>query len=159
MKRIRVLMAVLTLFTLSLFMGDSAYAGQQWCAEDPTFLVGGSLVDISTTFPASYASKIKGSVHFDLQVPKNVIALVISLPGTVPVTASISRTLPAYWGIGRLPVVLTVSMNASVNFQTYTRTLGTTATLLNAYSGWSQTPTKAKFTVIGLGLLSLGGLL
>jgi hypothetical protein len=152
MKRIRILTAFFAFLSAILVMGDSAYAGQQWCEEDPTFLVGGSLVDITTVFPGAYASKIQGSVHFDLQVPSNVIALVISLPGTVPVTASISRTLPRYFGLGRIPVVVTVSMNASVAFPTYTRALGTTSTLLAGYAGDSRWPTRAPFTMIGLGL-------
>jgi hypothetical protein len=152
MKRIRVLGAFVAFFGGILSLGDSAYAGQQWCEEDPTFLVNGSLVDITTSFPGAYASKIHGSVHFDLQVPKNVVALVVSLPGAVPVTASISRTLPAYWGVGRLPVVVTVSMNASVSFPTHTRAVGTTQTLLAGYDGDSKSPTRANFTMIGLGL-------
>jgi hypothetical protein len=152
MKRIRVLAAFLTFFSASLFLGEPAFAGQQWCEEDPTFLVNGSLVDVTTAFPAAYASKIKGSVHFDLQVPSNVIAAVVSLPGAVPVTASISRTLPRYTGIGRLPVVITVTMNASVAFPTYTRAIGTTGTILAGYSGDSRWPTRARFTMIGLGL-------
>src|SRR5438270_2068718 len=96
----------------------SSWAGPQWCEEDPEFLVNGALVDITTLFPGYYAYAVAGSVNFDLQVPSNVVAAAVKLPGTVPVTATISRTLPAYYGLLQIPVVVTVTMNSSISFQT-----------------------------------------
>jgi hypothetical protein len=102
-------------------------------------------------FSGAYASKINGSVHFDMQVPSNAIAAVLSLPGSVPVTASISRTLPPYHGLlSEIPVVVTVSMHASVSFPTYTFVTGTHRKLTSTISGTSLKPTRAKFSLTGL---------
>src|SRR5438874_7849487 len=78
----------------SLTLGGGASASPQWCEEDPTFVVNGAIVDVSTTFAYSYASSVKGPVQFELLVPENAVAAVVSLPGTVPVTAKITRSLP-----------------------------------------------------------------
>lgn len=150
MKRIRISVAAFALLVSTLAFGSTAWAGPQWCEEDPEFLVNGAVVDVTTWFDGSYASSVSGSVNFDMQVPSNVLAAVVSLPGTVPVTASISRTLPAYWGIGKIPVVVTVSMKASKTFTTTTTITGLGATLVGSVNGYSTTPTKAKFSMYGL---------
>jgi hypothetical protein len=137
-------------FVLATFvLQGSAFAGPQWCEEDPEFLVNGALVDVTTWFPGSYASTTS-EVHFDLQVPSNVIAVVVSVPGTVPVTASISRTLPPYYGLLRIPVVLTVTTTSSSTFQHVTTVTGLGGSLLSSVYGWSYTPMKAKFSMYGL---------
>jgi hypothetical protein len=80
MKRIRIVLATLAFLAATSAQASSAFAGHQWCEEDPEFLVNGALVDVTTMFPGSYAGKV-GSVHFDLQVPSNALAVVLSLPG------------------------------------------------------------------------------
>src|SRR5437867_11617767 len=79
----------------TLVLGVGADAGVQWCESDPVFLVNGALVDVTTGFPATYTSTLKGAVAYELLVPSNAIALVVSLPANVPTTAKISRVLPA----------------------------------------------------------------
>ena len=154
MIRVRMTLVALAFLVSAFAQQQEAFAGVQWCEEDPVFLVNGSLVDITTTFDAKYASKIKGTVHFDLQVPVNAVAIVVSLPGDVPVSASISRTLPANWALLTVPVALTVSMDASgSSFTTYTRVTGTAAKLLTTFSGDSSYPLKKKFNMYGVGLL------
>lgn len=149
-KRSRAIL-VLAMLVLSLVTtGTRAYAGPMWCEEDPEFLVNGALVDVTTLFPASYASSVSGAVHFDMQVPSNVVAAVVALPGTIPVTASISRTLPAYYGIGQIPVVVTVTMKSSQSFDTYTQITGLGGSLLTRVYGTSASPTRAKFSMYGL---------
>jgi hypothetical protein len=151
MKRIRILLATLAFFAASSLQGSFAVAGHQWCEEDPEFLVNGRVVDVSMFFERSHAAKVKGSVHFDMQVPSNAVAAVVSLPGTIPVTASISRTLPPYYGlVSQIPVVVTVSMNASASFPTYTLVTGLHRTLVSTLQGTSTKPTKAKFYLTGL---------
>jgi hypothetical protein len=151
MKRIRILLATLVFFGATSLQASSAFAGHQWCEEDPTFAVNGRVVDVTTTFDGAHKSKIKGSVHFDLQVPSNAIAVVLSLPGSVPVTASISRTLPPYRGLlSEIPVIVTVSMNASSSFPTYTHVTGLHRTLVSTITGSSTRPTKANFQLTGL---------
>src|SRR5436305_4392599 len=108
-KGAKLLAASLALVLLLNVLALSAWAGPQWCEEDPEFLVNGALVDVSTLFPGYYAYAVKGAVNFDLQVPSNVLALAVKLPGTIPVTATISRTLPPYYGLLQIPAVLTVS--------------------------------------------------
>src|SRR5882762_1209831 len=150
MKRIRISLAAIAMTITMLASGSSAWAGPQLCEEDPEFLVNGALVDVTTVFPGYYASSISGSVHFDLQVPSNAIAAVVSLPGTVPVTASISRTLPAYYGLLSVPVVLTVSMRSSQNFYHSTHVTGLAGTVLNTVYGNSSYPMRARFHMYGL---------
>jgi hypothetical protein len=152
MKRIRISLAAIAMTLTMLASGTSAWAGPQWCEEDPEFLVNGAVVDVTTVFAGQYASKIHGSVHFDLQVPSNATALVIKLPGTVPVTASISRTLPAYHGLLRVPVIVTVSMKSSEKFPTFTRVTGLTNSIASGYDGDSQNGTRVRFSMLGLGL-------
>jgi hypothetical protein len=151
MKRIRVFAATLAFFAATSLQGSFAVAGHQWCEEDPEFIVDGRIVDVTMVFPGEYASRITGSVHFDMQVPSNSIAAVLSLPGTVPVTASISRTLPAYHGLLKnIPVIVTVTMNASVSFPTYTYVTGLQKKLTSMIQGTSKKPTNANFQLTGL---------
>src|SRR5437762_12707468 len=70
----------------SLVLGIGADAGVQWCESDPVFLVNGALVDVTTAFPASYMSTLKGAVAYEVLVPSNAIATVVSLPAAVPTT-------------------------------------------------------------------------
>jgi hypothetical protein len=146
----RLLTTVVGLVAMLWLSSSTVWAGPQWCEEDPEFLVNGALVDVSTLFPGGYAQYVDGSVNFNLQVPSNVVAAVVSLPGTIPVTAQVSRTLPAYWGIGSIPVVLTVSMDSSVSFQTLTTITGLGGSVLNTAYGYSTWPTKSKFYMYGL---------
>jgi hypothetical protein len=154
MKRIRIVLATLAFLAATSAQASSAFAGHQWCEEDPEFLVNGALVDVTTVFPGSYSDKVS-SVHFDLQVPSNALAVVVSLPGTVPVTASISRTLPAYEGLLNVPAVLTVTMDTKTKFDHSTHVTGLAGTLLNTVYGSSTSPMKAKFKLYGVGLLGV----
>lgn len=146
----RLLTTVVGLVAMLWLSSSAAWAGPQWCEEDPEFLVNGALVDVTTLFPGAYAGYVNGSVNFNLQVPSNVVAAAVKLPGTIPVTATISRTLPAYYGLLSIPVVVTVSMNSSVSFSTYTQITGLGGSVLNGVSGSSTWPTKAKFYMYGL---------
>jgi hypothetical protein len=148
MWNLRVFAAVFS--AVIVLASSSAWAGPQWCEEDPEFLVNGAVVDVSTVFSGSYAPYVKGNVDFNMQVPSNVIATVVSLPGTIPVTASISRTLPAYYGIGTIPVVVTVTIDATKRFETYTQITGLGGSLLTTVYGTSTSPTYAKFSMYGL---------
>jgi hypothetical protein len=154
MLKVRSALVALAFVVSSFAMQGQADAGVQWCEEDPVFLVNGALVDITTKFEAKYVSKIKGAVHFDLQVPANAIGVVVSLPANPPATASIRRTLPANWSLLSVPVVLTVSMDASgPSFPTYTRVMGTWKKVLGTFEGDSKRPMKKNFLLIGVGLL------
>ncbi|HKW78153.1 MAG TPA: hypothetical protein VJQ09_03575 [Candidatus Limnocylindria bacterium] len=148
MKRIRAALTSVALVLVMLTSGSYAWAGPQWCEEDPEFLVNGALVDASMLFPYSYKGSVS-SVNFDLQIPSNATAVVLSLPGTVPVTASISRTLPAYHGLLQVPVVLTVTAKTNAKFDTYTQVLGTGGAIVNWTYGTSPS-TKMKFNMYGL---------
>ena len=150
--RFRGAFALIAVLVSVFLSSSSATAAPQWCEEDPEFLVNGAVVDVTTWFPGQYAATTKG-VHFEMQVPSNAVAAVLSLPGTVPVTASISKTLPPYYGIGRVPVVVTITVNSSSNFQHVTTITGMGGTLLSWQYGWSQSPAKYKFYMWGAGLL------
>ncbi len=150
MAKLRMLAGALVVLAWLNLSAVGAWAGQEWCEEDPEFVVNGALVDVTTFFPGKYAAYVKGAVNFDMQVPSNVAAAVVSLPGTIPVTAQIRHTLPAYYGIGKIPVVVTVSMSSSVSFQTYTQITGLGGALVNAVYGTATSPTYAKFSMYGL---------
>lgn len=106
------------------FMGVPALAGPEWCEEDPIFLVNGALIDVTTGFPSAYVASIQ-NVTFELLVPSNVIASVVSIPGNVPITALVTPSLPAYDGIGQIPVVVNVTVTSPETFNTSTRITGT----------------------------------
>ena len=139
-------------FVLStLVLGLDANAGVQWCESDPVFLVNGALVDVTTGFPATYTSSLKGAVAYEVLVPSNVIALVVSLPANVPTTAKISRVLPAtgLLSLG-VPVIVKVTINATASFQTKTQVTGTYLLLSSTVYGKSNVTTQVKYTLIGL---------
>lgn len=139
-------------FGLSTFvLGLDADAGVQWCEEDPVFMVNGALVDVTTTFPASYASTLKGPVAFELLVPWNTVATVVSLPGTVPMTAKISHVLPAggLLSVG-VPVIVNVTVPATSSFDTKTSVTGTYLGLSSTAYGKSNVTTQVRYTLIGL---------
>ena len=155
MTKLRALVGAFALLAWMNLAGTAAWAGPQWCEEDPEFVVNGSLVDVTTLFPATYAPYVRGSVNFDMQVPSNVLAAAVSLPGTVPVTAQVRHTLPAYYGIGKIPVVVTVTMSSELSFQTYTQVTGTQGLLVTGIYGSSSQPTAAKFSMYGASVLDL----
>src|SRR5438270_3517794 len=135
----------------SLVLGIGADAGVEWCEEDPVFLVNGALVDVTTAFPAEYLSAIKEPVAFELLVPSNAIAAVVALPGSVPMTAKITRSLPAngLLSLG-VPVVVKVTVKASASFDTKTTVTGTYLWLSSTAYGKSNVTTQVKYTLIGL---------
>jgi hypothetical protein len=139
-------------FVLSTFvLGLDANAGVQWCESDPVFLVNGAVVDVTTGFPATYTSTLKGAVAYEVLVPSNAIAAVVSLPANVPTTAKISRVLPAtgFLSLG-VPVIVKVTINATAPFQTKTQVTGTYLWLSSTAYGSSNVTTQVKYTLIGL---------
>ena len=135
----------------TLVLGIGADAGVQWCESDPVFVVNGALVDVTTGFPAAYTSSLKGAVAYEVLVPSNAIAAVVSLPASVPTTAKISKVLPAtgLLSLG-VPVIVKVTINASASFQTKTQVTGTYLWLSSTAYGRSNVTTQVKYTLIGL---------
>ena len=135
----------------TLVLSTGADAGVQWCESDPVFVVNGSLVDVTTQFPASYTGALKDAVAYELLVPSNAIAAVVSLPASVPTTAKISRVLPAtgLLSLG-VPVVVKVTLKASASFSTKTTVTGTYLWLSSTVYGKSNLTTQVKYTLIGL---------
>jgi hypothetical protein len=105
-------------------MGGRAVAGPEWCEEDPIFMVNGALIDVTTGFPSQYLASIQG-ITFELLVPSNVVASVVSIPGNVPITGLVTPSLAEYNGIGQIPVVVLVTVTSTETFQTSTRITGT----------------------------------
>ena len=141
----------LALTLSTLVMGLGADAGVQWCESDPVFLVNGALLDVTTAFPATYTSTLKGAVAYEVLVPSNAIATVVSLPASVPTTAKISRVLPAtgLLSLG-VPVIVKVTINATASFSTKTQVTGTYLWLSSTAYGKSNVTTQVKYTLIGL---------
>jgi hypothetical protein len=156
MGRLRTYLFAKVLFTVAflfstLALGSGAEAGVQWCESDPLFLVNGSIVDVTTAFPAGYTAALKGPVAIELLVPSNSIALVLSLPTNVPMTAKISKVLPktGLLSLG-VPVVVKVTIKASASFDTKTKITGTYLWLSSTVWGKSNVTTQVKYTLIGL---------
>jgi hypothetical protein len=139
-------------FVLSTFvLGRDAEAGVQWCESDPLFLVNGALLDVTTAFPSGYTSTIKEPVAIELLVPTNAIAVVVSLPTKVPMTATISRVLPSggLLSLG-VPVIVKVTYKATASFDTKTKVTGTYLWLSSTVYGKSNVTTQVRYTLIGL---------
>jgi hypothetical protein len=84
-------------------------------------------------------------------VPSNAVAAVLVLPGNVPSTAKITKSLPAtgLLSLG-VPIVVKVTVPASASFQTRTKVTGTYLWLSSIVYGNSNTTTQVKYTLIGL---------
>ena len=139
-------------FSLStLVLGFDADAGVQWCESDPVFLVNGAIVDVTTAFPTGYTSSISEPVAIELLVPTNAIAVVVSLPAKVPMTAKISRVLPSggFLSLG-VPVIVKVTYKATASFDTKTKITGTYLWLSSTVYGKSNVTTQVRYTLIGL---------
>ena len=134
---------------MSTIPAGQADAGVQWCSEDPVFIVNGNIVDVTTTFPAAYISSIKGPVVFELLVPENSIAAVVTISGKVPLQGKVTKSLPRWWGLLALPVVVRVTLNAAQSFDTVTRVTGTGMLFLTTtVNGKSNQVTVANYKLL-----------
>ena len=156
MGRLRTFTLAKLVFSLSfaistLTLGLGADAGVQWCESDPLFLVNGAIVDVTTAFPAGYKPSINEPVAIELLVPTNAIAVVLSLPTEVPMTAKISKVLPSggLLSLG-VPVIVKVTIKATASFDTRTKVTGTYLWLSSTVYGKSNVTTQVRYTLIGL---------
>jgi len=135
----------------TLAMGLGADAGVSWCESDPLFVVNGAILDVTTGFPVGYRSSIKEPVALELLVPTNAIALVLSLPTDVPMTAKISRVLPSggLLSLG-VPVIVKVTIKSTASFDTRTKVTGTFLLQSSTVYGKSNVTTQVRYTLIGL---------
>jgi hypothetical protein len=133
---------------ISTMSAGKADAGVEWCSEDPVFIVNGNLVDVTTSFPAAYISSIKGPVVFELLVPENSIAAVVTVSGRVPLQGKVTKSLPRWWGLLGLPVVVRVTLNATQSFETVTRVTGTALFLTTTVKGKSNQVTVANYKLL-----------
>lgn len=133
---------------ISMMSAGQADAGVEWCSEDPVFIVNGNIVDVTTTFPAKFIKSIKGPVVFELLVPQNTIAAVVTLQGRVPLVGKVTKSLPRWWGLIGLPVVVRVTLNASESFETRTRVTGTGLFLISNVKGTSNQVTTASYRLL-----------
>src|SRR2546422_11373131 len=135
----------------TLVMGLGADAGVSWCESDPLFVVNGAILDVTTGFPAAFKTSINEPVALELLVPTNAVALVLSLPTNVPMTATISRVLPSggLLSLG-VPVIVKVTIKATASFDTRTKVAGTFLRLSSTVYGKSNVTTQVRYTLIGL---------
>jgi len=84
-------------------------------------------------------------------VPTNAIALVLSLPTDVAMTAKISRVLPSggLLSLG-VPVIVKVTIKSTASFDTRTKVTGTFLRLSSTVYGKSNVTTQVRYTLIGL---------
>ena len=134
---------------MSTIPGGQADAGVEWCSEDPVFIVNGNIVDVTTSFPAKYVDSINGPVVFELLVPENSTAAVVTISGKVPLQGKVTKSLPRWWGLLGLPVVVRVTLNASQSFETVTRVTGTGMLFLTTtVNGSSNQVTVANYKLL-----------
>lgn len=133
---------------ISTLSAGKADAGVEWCSEDPIFIVNGNIVDVTTSFPAQYANSITGPVVFELHVPQNAIAAVVTISGRVPLQGKVVKSLPRWWGLLGLPVVVRVTLNATQSFETVTRVSGTGLFLTTTVNGRSNQVTTASYKLL-----------
>ena len=125
-----------------------AEAGVEWCSEDPTFVVNGNVIDLNTRFLAEYKGQVKPPVVVELLVPKNAVAAVLTLPGSVPVVGKVTKSLPRWWGLFNMPVVARVTVNATGSFDHYTRVIGTGLWLTGEVTGKTNQSTTKTFYLL-----------
>ena len=106
-------------------------------------------MDVTTSFPAKYIDSIKGPVVFELLVPENSIAAVVTISGRVPLEGKVTKSLPRWWGLLGLPVVVRVTLNATQSFETVTRVTGTGMLFLTTtVNGKSNQVTVANYKLL-----------
>jgi len=105
----------------------------------------------TTGFPVSYRSSIKEPVALELLVPTNAIALVLSLPTDVAMTAKISRVLPSggLLSLG-VPVIVKVTIKAQLRSTRGRRSPARFLRLSSTVYGKSNVTTQVRYTLIGL---------
>jgi hypothetical protein len=133
---------------ISTTSAGKADAGVEWCSEDPTFIVNGNVIDLNTKFLAQYKSQVKPPVVVELLVPSNAVAAVLTLPGSVPVTGKVTKSLPRWWGLLNMPVIARVTVNATGSFDHYTRAIGTGLWLTTTVTGTTNTTTTKTFYLL-----------
>lgn len=133
---------------ISTLSAGKADAGVEWCSEDPVFIVNGNIIDVTTSFPAKYIESIKGPIVFELLVPENAIAAVVTVSGRVPLEGKVTKSLPRWSGLFDLPVVVRVSLNAKASFETQTRVTGTGLFLTTNVGGKSNQVTTASYRLL-----------
>ena len=133
---------------ISTMSAGEADAGVEWCSEDPVFMVNGNIIDVTTSFPAKYIKNIKGPVVFELHVPENTIAAVVTVSGRVPLEGKVIKSLPRWWGLVGLPVVVRVTLKATASFETQTRVTGTGLFLTTKVKGKSNQVTTASYRLL-----------
>ena len=138
------LRSVLFILVALIATGAVAHAETEWCAEDPVLVIDGRVVDITTTFDRAYLGTIRDAILFEVEVPENVMSVAaIGVSTFVPHEIQISRTLPAWDGLGSLPVVARVTVRADASFDTFTRITGG-QDLSELVPGLSNRPTRVK---------------
>jgi hypothetical protein len=147
MRRFALCLTLALLVSMTTSAGK-ADAGFEWCSEDPTFIVNGNVIDVTTIFPAEYARTIKGPVVVELLVPQNAVAAVLTVPGTVPVVGKITKSLPRWWGLFGMPVVVRVTVNSTEDFDHYTQVTGTGLFLTTNVRGQSNQVMTANYRLL-----------
>ena len=152
-RSLRVILAVIVTLVSALASALPAAAAWNWCEDDPVFSVGGNAIDVTTTFSGAYLDSITGPVSYELLVPSNaILPAVVSLSGSTPMRATISRTLAPAYGLFGMPAVLRMTIPTTTSFTTYTRVTGVTRwgwglTLLNTVAGSSTSVQEYAFTL------------
>jgi hypothetical protein len=132
----------------TLVLAPPANAGTEWCEDDPVFMVNGAIVDVTTALPADAADLVT-EVDFELLVPSNVTAAVVSIPSNFPTSATITPSLDPYLGIGSVPIVVNVRVRAIGTFDTVTSITATYATASTGPTGLLAAGDTAVSTVNG----------
>jgi hypothetical protein len=133
---------------VSMLSAGKADAGFEWCSEDPVFVVNGNVVDITTRFLARYKNQIKPPVVIELLVPKNAIAAVLTVSGSVPVEGKVTKSLPYWSGLTNMEVVARVTVNATKSFEHYSRATGTGGWLTTEWKGYTNKVATKKFYLL-----------
>lgn len=144
MARLAALLISIALF--STVLAQPALAGPNWCEEDPVFSVDGSTVDITTGFDLASLAYAQ-TATFELQVPSNVTAYAVTIPGTIPIVTKVSPVLAPYGGSGPIPVVSLVTVTGTKSFSITTQIVGTYGALASWTPGTSNETQKIAFSL------------
>jgi hypothetical protein len=143
----RFLSALSLALVLSLFVGQVALAGTQWCVVDPVIVINGHSTDVQVAFDQKYASSVSGPVTFRFHVPNNSTATVAMPPSTVPYTVQLFYDLPA---VSKRSAPTTVTVETLVSSPTAFATqtvVDLTRTVSISVSGTSGVTTTISYTL------------
>lgn len=102
-----------------------AAAENDFCMEDPVFIVNGNALDVTVGFSQADLRSINGAIFFELDVPSDVVAVSAGAGIQAAQRTQINRTLAPWNHLGVMTVVVRVTIPSTRPFPMQVYVTGT----------------------------------